>query len=426
MFSKSVNPLIILRNIAFFMFTLSLLSACGNNEDADKVKAIIDINTRNVTSLKISSPNIIIETGATEQFSAEGIVGNDDTNRIDVSDKVIWSSSDPSLASINQTGLMTSHVDGMVTITTRWGDLSDSKDIMLSSAPLNSITIEGNTTPVSVCTTDHQLTAKGNYADNTTRDISNIVTWSSADDTLLEINQNGRFTSLGNGTVNVTATRTSASDSVSGSTGITIDNDLTSISISATEDEVPVKGTLSFTATGTYSDSESSTRNITRIATWASDDTDVLSISNETGSKGVATGIAEGTANISASCNSTAAVNSALSAISVTPEIVINGVSINQDATNLEFKVIDSPEQLVARLKRSNGTFSTDITNDDDTIWRIERVISGTSLQLSNTRGSKGEIKFTAPGITEISVRYNDSDANIGPFEDRIEIEIIE
>ena len=69
-------------NFLLLIFTISMLSACSNSEDADKIKAIIDINTLNVTSLDVSSTTDedVIETGTTEQFIVEGIIDNDDAN----------------------------------------------------------------------------------------------------------------------------------------------------------------------------------------------------------------------------------------------------------------------------------------------------------------------------------------------------------
>lgn len=421
MFSKSHQ----IGKLVCLLISLAFLSACGNSEDADKIKDILEINDLNVTALQISSNTneTIFEAGTTEQFIATAIIDNGNGTPIDVTKKVRWSTSDPSIASINQNGLMTSNiVDGMVSIIARWADLNDSTDIMISSADLVSITIEGNTTPVSVCTSGHQLTAKGNFDDSTTRNITDDVSWSSADTSKLQIDQTGKLSSLGSGAVNVTATR----NTITGNANISINDDLQSISISAPDDEVAVNGTLTFTATGTYSDVNSTTRNLTQIATWQSSDTTKLSISNTAGSKGIARGVAEGTSLISATCNSTTPVNSSQTTVTVTPEVVINKISINQDASSLEFKIIDSPEQLVARLKRSDGSFTTDVTDDDDTTWSIVRVVQGKGLNLSNTKGSKGEITFTEPGVTLVNVRYKDNDANIGPFNYELEIEIVE
>ena len=413
MFSKCVK-------LNALLVALAILSACGNSEDADKIKDALEVNELNVTALEISSPNTSLEIGAFEQFSASGIVDEGNKPAIDATDKVRWSSSDASLASIDQSGKLTSLADGLVTITASWADLSASKDIMLSSAALSSITVIDNVSPASVCRTNNQLTAEGLYADATTRDITDIVSWSSADESKLSIDQTGNFTSLGSGSVEVFATR----NTISGSTNITIEDDLESISISSTGTEVSVNASLAFSATGTFSDN--SQQSLTEVATWQTADATKLSISKTAGSKGVVKGIAEGTVNISASCNSTDPVSSAPTAVTVTPQIVIDGVTINEDSSYLEFKLIDSPEQLVAQLKRNDGLFSTDVTDDDNTDWRIDRVTKGEGLNLSNTKGSKGEITFTEPGVTFVSVRYRDSVNNVGPFTYEIEIEVVE
>ncbi len=407
----------------FLCLACFTLLACGNNEDAEKIKESLDINRLNVTDLRISSPNSVIETGVTEQFTVQAIINNGDSDPIDVSTRVSWSISDKSLASINKAGLLTSRADGLVRITARWADLSDAKELMLSSAALNSISI--SSADISVCDT-YQLTATGSYDDATDRDISSLVTWSSSNSTLLSVNQSGLLTSLGSGAAEISASR----NSQTGTTTINIADDLESISISSPSDKVAVNASLAFTATGNYSGTSdsrnNSTENISAIATWSSDNTAVLSISNVGANKGLARGVTEGSANVQASCNTSNPVTSDSEEITVNPAITTNAVSINQDAVSLEFKVIDSPEKLIARLKRSDGSFSTDVTDDNNTIWSIVRVIEGKGLTLSNTKGSKGEITFTEPGITRISVRYHDSEAKLGPFDDEIEIEIVD
>jgi hypothetical protein len=197
-----------------------------------------------------------------------------------------------------------------------------------------------------------------------------------------------------------------------------------SIDITAGSDTVNVGSTLSFTATGTYDDT--STADITKNVSWISDTPSVLSVSNDTATKGIATGVSVELANISATCLSSEAVvsNEALITVKVLP--VIDGVSINEGTANLEFKIADSPEQLTAKLTKSgDASFGNVVTDNDNISWSVKRTISGTALTVSNTKGSKGEITFNAVGITEIEIRYDDKDADEGPFSDVIEVEIV-
>tara|TARA_R110001592_G_scaffold336019_1_gene621126 strand:- start:28202 stop:29488 length:1287 start_codon:yes stop_codon:yes gene_type:complete len=409
------------------VFSLSLLLvACGNSEDAQKVKNALDINTLNITSLEVSSLRSTIETTETEQFTAMAIISGGSEEPINVSSRVKWSSSDTANATINSTGLLSSKALESVTVTVnaQLADLSASKEIKLSDALLESINILNNPSPVSVCRGKYQLTAEGKYEtgpgeEEDIRPITDKVTWTSGSPTLLEIDETGAFSTFKNGTAIVTA----SSNSIASTATITINDDIDGIAITTSSDTVNVGSTLSFTATGTYDDT--STAVITKNVSWVSDTPAALSISNDAGTKGVATGVTKDLANISATCLSTSAVVSNSVLINVEEPPVVNGVSINEDIVSLEFKIIDSPEQLVAKLKKSDGSFSTVVTDDDNTDWSIKRTISGTALTLSNTKGSKGEISFTAVGITEIEVRYDDNETGLGPFYDVIEVEVL-
>ncbi len=77
---------------------------------------------------------------------------------------------------------------------------------------------------------------------------------------------------------------------------------LTSIAVTAAASSITVGATDQFTATGTYSDG--STKNITSSVTWASSNTSVATIATGGSTPGLATGVAPGTTNITASSGS--------------------------------------------------------------------------------------------------------------------------
>jgi hypothetical protein len=412
--------------LTFFCLTL-ILTACGNSEDAQKVKAALDVNTLNITSLEVSSPRDIMEITATEPFTAMAIIANGTKAPINISNKVKWSSSDTGNATINSSGVLTGKaIETLsVTVSAQLADLTASKEIKLSNAPLERIDILTNPSPVSVCRGGYQLTAEGKYETEVgeaedIRTITDLVTWASGDQTLLKFGETGVFSTYKDGTTTVTASL----NTIDASAPITINDDIDSIAITAGSDTVNVGSTLSFTATGTYDDT--STADITKNVSWISDTPSVLSVSNDTATKGIATGVSVELANISATCLSSEAVvsNEALITVKVLP--VIDGVSINEGTANLEFKIADSPEQLTAKLTKSgDASFGNVVTDNDNISWSVKRTISGTALTVSNTKGSKGEITFNAVGITEIEIRYDDKDADEGPFSDVIEVEIV-
>lgn len=409
-----ISPFKDVRLILSSIFFAILVSACGNSEDAEKVKEALEVNQLNITELKVTSPNIIIEFDATEQFKAEAIIDGSDSP-LDISNKVKWSISNTDTATINSSGKLTGKADGLVTVTVQFADLSASKDINLSSATLTGINIIDNPSPVSVCKTGYELSAQGVYSDMTTRDISDLVAWSSDDLTQLSFDNTGIFSTYKDGISVITATRSG----ISGTAEITINDDIGSIVISSSASSVYIDNTLAFTATGTFDNT--STANITKMVTWSTSNASVLGVSNETITKGIATGVTEGMADISASCLTTTPVLSNTIEVDVTEEPVLSSISIEEDKNIIEFKIVDSPEQLTANLKRSDNSLSTDVSDNEYTTWSVGDTISGTPLTINST----GEITFTAVGITEVKVRYYDDDNNVGPFNDTIEVKIV-
>lgn len=389
-----------------------ILSACGNSEDADKLKEALELNKLDISSLQVSSPNTIVEYDATEQFTALAVIGDGSGPMLNVSDKVRWSVSDSDAASITQTGLLTGKADGLVTVQVELADLYASKELQLSSATLTSITITDNPSPISICKTGYALSAQGLYSDATTRDITDLVSWTSADSTTLAFDADGLISTYKSGTVSVSASRSD----ISSSANITVNDDIASIAISATGSSVYIGKTLPLKAVGTYDNS--STATITNMVNWLSSDTNILTVSNAASSKGEAKGVAAGFSNLTASCQTTTS-NSIT--VSVSEEPVINDVAIEEDQTLIEFKLVDSPEQLTAKLKRSDNTYSTDVSDSEYTTWSISETIEGKAVTLSKT----GEISFTQVGTTEIKVRYYDDDKEIGPFTDTIEVKIV-
>ncbi|MFV1872722.1 MAG: Ig-like domain-containing protein [Oleiphilus sp.] len=393
-----------------------LLSACGNSDDAEKVKNAIEVNKLDITSLQLISESSIIETTGTEQFTAQAIIGDGSTDPLDVSSKVQWSVSDSDLATINNSGKLTGKADGLVEVKARLADLSATKELMLSSAALEEIFISNNDSPFSVCSENNALIAEGQYEDEAElRTITTKVTWTPDDSSAMTINSQGIFSALKEGSTTVTASQ----GDINKSADITIEDDIESVSISAEEDSVYVGSTLTFTATGTYDDS--STRDITNTVTWSSSNNAFLSISNEAETRGTATGVAEGVANISAACLTTVNEVSPDLAITVEPQPVINGITIEDSDNLLTFKLIDSPEQLTANLTFSDGALGEDVTDSEDIIWSIDETVEGQAVEVDN----EGEISFSAIGITRLKVFYRDTDDDIGPFEDTILIEII-
>src|SRR5262249_2519866 len=144
-----------------------------------------------------------------------------------------------------------------------------------------------------------QFTATGTYTDGSTTDLTSSVTWASADTTVATISAGGLASTLATGSTTITASLggiTSDGDTLT----VTADP-LPSIALAPANPTVALGQKQQFTATGTLTDN--STEDLTNQVTWTSSDTSVATISNASGSQGLATALATGTTAITASLN---------------------------------------------------------------------------------------------------------------------------
>jgi uncharacterized protein YjlB len=160
---------------------------------------------------------------------------------------------------------------------------------------LSSLTVTPASPDNLVVGATQQFTVIGTYSDGSTYDITYQVTWASSDTSVATISSAGLATGVAAGTTGITA---SLSEVTSPAITLTVvpTPTLTSIAVTPESPEnLSVGSTQQFIAIGTYSDG--STTDITSQATWSSSDTNVATIS----SSGLATGVAAGTTDITAS-----------------------------------------------------------------------------------------------------------------------------
>ena len=170
-----------------------------------------------VVALSASPSNTSIQPGGTQQFTATGTFGNGGTG--DVTSQSKWTSSDPSVASVDSNGLATGVQFGSVTITAHCQCYTANNTLTVSSqtVSLTSITVTPANPTISVGRTQ-QFTATANYSNNTSSNITGSATWTSSDTTIATISSGGLATGVAAGNVTITAT----SGSISGTTTLTV------------------------------------------------------------------------------------------------------------------------------------------------------------------------------------------------------------
>jgi uncharacterized protein YjdB len=242
---------------------------------------------------------------------------------------VTWASSATAVATINSVGLATGVGDGSTNITATLGLISGTATLTVTAPILQSITVTPETATIEV-DAKQQYTATGTYSDASTANITSSVTWASSNTTVATIDSAGLATGVGEGITDITAT----SDLVSDTAALTVTLALNSIAVTPAIATIPKGLTQQYTATGTYSDA--STADITSSVTWASSATAVATID----SVGLATGVGDGSTNITAALDSVVSNTATLTVtapilqlITVTPETATIEVDANQQYT---------------------------------------------------------------------------------------------
>jgi len=162
------------------------------------------------------------------------------------------------------------------------GDQSPGIDVLLQSislSPDGNAVIEG---------TSVQFTARGHYDDDSSKDISTQVTWSSSDASKVEINSSGLAVAIASGVISINAEFEGVS---ANAVSLTVDAKiLQSITVTPSAGNIIEGLTEQFTATGNYNNGTSA--DITSSVTWSSNNTAIASIEDT----GLATAITVGSA----------------------------------------------------------------------------------------------------------------------------------
>ncbi|NQE53422.1 Tk-subtilisin [ANME-1 cluster archaeon GoMg3.2] len=238
--------------------------------------------------IAVTPETATIPKGLTRQYMATGTYS--DASTADITSSVAWTSSATAVATINSEGLATGVGEGTTEITATLDSVvSDTATLTVTAPILQSITVMPNTATIEV-DAKQQYMATGTYSDDSTAHITSSVAWASSDTTVASIDSEGLATGVGEGSTDITAT----SDSISDTATLTVTLALKSIAVTPETASIPKGLTQQYMATGTYSDD--STANITSSVAWESSDTTVATID----SKGLATGVGEGSTEITA------------------------------------------------------------------------------------------------------------------------------
>lgn len=351
--------------------------------------ATLTVTPATVQSIQITPEAPSVPLGLTQQFTATATYSNNTT--MDVTALVTWSVESP-VASISNAagtrGMAYTLAQGSTVITATLGGLSDTTNFTVTPAVLNTVQVTPLTASMSKGSTQ-QFTATGIYSDNTNVNITSSVTWASTNAASASVSNaagtNGLVTAVNTGTATISASLSG----VTGTSAVTVTAvALTHISVTPASSSVALGATRQMTAIGIYSDY--STQDITELVTWSSSAASVAAVSNAAGTKGLATGIAEGTATLTAAYSGVTGTASLTVSPAALTSIVLNPIMVNS-------LPVGSTRQFLATGYYSDGS-SMDVTAI--AAWSSSVTARAT---VSNAAGSKGLVTAISAGLTNIT-----------------------
>jgi len=241
--------------------------------------ATVNVTLAPVASVTVSPSSANVAITGTVQLTAtpKDANGNPLTGRA-----ISWSSSDNTIATVNSSGLVTGVAAGTVTITATSEGKSGTASITVAGAPVATVTVTPASASVQAGQTV-QLTATLKDANGNIL-TGRVVTWSSNNTSVANVNSSGLVTGNGAGSATITAT----SEGKSGTSAITVTAvPVASVTVTPATASVPAGGTVQLTATPKDATGNPLTG---RTITWQSSNSAIASVNGS----GLVTGVATG------------------------------------------------------------------------------------------------------------------------------------
>ena len=368
------------------------------------------VSSATLNSITITPASASIPKGTTQAFKAIGNFNDGSTQ--DLTTQVNWNSLANSTATVSNAkgseGVATGLATGSATIRASTPSVSKDVTLTVTDATLTKITVTPNPTSVAKGASI-SFTATGTYTDGSTADLTNAsnLTWSSSDTAKATVANRSTFGGTGGGVAKGVAegevSIKAATGSFTSEAKLTVTAaQLSSISIAnpagTTSSSVAKGVSVQYTATGTYTDS--STRTITDSVTWISSDTSIAAISNADGSKGLASTLEVGSAQITATAPGAGGSKTS------------NALTLQVTAKTLSTITVSAPsdsipsgtnQQYTATATYSDGS-TADLTRDTSLSWSSSTTTVAT---ISNgADGNKGLASAVAPGSTTITATF--------------------
>ncbi|TGN41463.1 Ig-like domain-containing protein [Marinobacter confluentis] len=344
------------------------------------------VSPATLQGLQVNPASLSLARGTSRLVAVTGIF-SDGSNQ-NVTEQVGWSSSAENLAVVTGSSLVEALEQGTATLTASLEGEQVDLAVTVTDADLVSLSL----TPVNASIPlglSLRYVAQGTFTDGSVQDLSDLVTWTSSDQTVAVISNSsssrGRVDTLALGTSTITA----VADGVAQSTDLTVDDaQLTSIDLEPTQQTVANGSDATIRAFGQYTDG--SRIDIGSSVNWNTGSPGLIDLTLV--ADGRIRTLAQGEALVTAELDGI----SSLANISVT-DAILTSISIESAATSL---ADGTSLKLIAR-----GQFSDDSSQDisDQVTWETS---DSSVLTVVNGGAEAGTITGQRPETATIFARF--------------------
>jgi uncharacterized protein YjdB len=339
--------------------------------------SVLTVSAASIQSIQVSPSSASFAKGTNLQLSAHAVLTDGSTQ--DVTNSVAWSSSASSVCTVSASAMANAVSTGTCMATATSGSVSSSATLTVTTATLSGITLTPPN-PSVASGGSVQLQAVGNFSDGSTQDMTSSVTYTSSKPLIAGVTSSGRVQGLTPGSATITAKSGSISASVSATVTTAT---LQSVTVGTGSLTVAAGVSGQLTAIGSYSDG--STQDLSATVTWSSSATTVAAVS----ATGNVTGIAAGSATITASLGPI----SGTASVTVTPATIVS-ITVN-------------PLSVTIAAGQSSAFTATATLTDDTTTdvtasvhWSVSNPLLA---NISNSSGNAGLLTALIAGNATVS-----------------------
>jgi trimeric autotransporter adhesin len=352
------------------------------------------VSNANLISISVTPAGSTVPLATSQQFVANGSF--DDGTQQNISESANWTSSSPTVARVSSIGVVTGAGLGNTTITASSGAVNGTTSATVDASSVSALNVLPVELPAGKVAnlTNYQMRAVAVFKDGSSLDVTHTpgIAWSSSNPPVASIGAStGVALATGPGTTTI-----SASLGQSGSTSVAVsDSTIKALAVGPSNSTIAAGTAQTVIAVGTFSDSSGTfQQDISSASAWASDNTGVATVAYASGLQELATGVAMGTANISASFSDAHGNLATVSAPLNVSSAQLSGISVAPGTSSV---TSGGGRQYVA-----TGTFS-DGTQQDLTLIAGWNATDGAVASVS----SFGYAAAVGPGQTSVSATLN-------------------